>query len=521
MPYGDEKHRLIYNELVNILGARYVSDDPAVMESYNRESQTPTFFVKEKPEFVVIPGSTEDVQQVIKLANRLRFPYVVVGSGLLLAVYSPVKPYWCVIDPKRMNRIEIDEKNMYAVIEPYATHAQVSVEAMKRGLINGVPEVGAQSSCMANHVFLGIHSTSYRSGFASRNVLGVEWVLPTGDILRTGSLAVPGDSYFWGEGPGPDARAILRGMVGNRGALGVVTRMAIKLYPWPGPTVLPVEGITPRKTCELPQNRFKWHLFTYPTLKEAIEAVRELSRAEIGGVLHIWPPTYYNWWWAKSFEEYWNTWVEEYWQKHVKNCIAICLWGYASEKQLEYEEKVLKQIIAETGGTMVPDEVYQRWVPYTANNWIRDTNGCRMARTTAFYAMDITVDSLDDCERAFNLGWSLLDKYTPPVLDSDHPAWIQPFDLGHFAVAEIDFPKDKDDAVDRVAVSGIIRDVMDTSIKYGIAGYFVGSSPYNTSGHAFANIHLITARIKKALDPNNLANTTRLVNIDKLERTGQ
>lgn len=520
MPYGDDKHKEIYGALVNVLGARYVSDDPAVMEAYNRESQTPMFLVKGVPEFVVLPGSTLDVQSIVRLANRLGFPYVVVGSGLLLAVYSPVKPYWCIIDTKRMNRVEIDEKNLYAVIEPYASHAQVQVEAMKRGLINGIPEVGAQASCMANHLFLGIHNTSYRSGFASRNVLGVEWVLPTGDILRTGSLATS-DSYFWGEGPGADARAILRGMVGNRGALGVVTRMAIKLYPWPGPPVFPVAGVTPQKTSELPADRFRWYLFTYPTLGQVVETIREISRCEIGGVLHSWPPTYYNWWWAKSFEEYWTTWISEYWQKNVRNCVAICLWGYAGRKQLEYEEKVLKQIIAETGGRMVPDEVFQKWVPYTANNWVRDTNGCRMARTTAFYAMDITVDSLDDCERAFDLGWSILDRYTPPMLDSDHPAWVQPFDLGHFAVAEVDYPKEKDDAVDRFAVSGVIREVMDTSMEHSIVGYFVGSSPYNASGNVFANIHLIVAKIKKALDPNNLANPTRLVNMEKLEKGGK
>ena len=72
MALGDEKHRRIYEELVNILGPDYVSDDPAVMEAYNRESQTPTFMLKERPEFVVLPESTEDVQQIVRLANRYR-----------------------------------------------------------------------------------------------------------------------------------------------------------------------------------------------------------------------------------------------------------------------------------------------------------------------------------------------------------------------------------------------------------------------------------------------------------------
>ena len=134
MPLGDNKHKLIYDELVNVLGSDYVSDDPAVMESYNRESQTPTFLMRGKSEFVVMPGSTEDVQQIMKLANRYRFPYSVIGSGLLMAVVSAVKPYWCIVDTKRLDRIEIDERNMYAIIEPHVTHAQLQAEAMKRGL---------------------------------------------------------------------------------------------------------------------------------------------------------------------------------------------------------------------------------------------------------------------------------------------------------------------------------------------------------------------------------------------------
>lgn len=518
MPIGDDKHRLIFDELVNILGPEYVSDDPAVIEAYNRESQTPAFLVRGKPEFIVLPESTADIQQIVRLANRYDFPYAVLSTGLLLAAYSATRPYWCIVDPKRMNHIEIDEKNMYAVIESYVTHAQLQAEAMKRGLSMGIPEAGAQSSSLANHIFVGFQSTSYRTGHAARNVLGVEWILPTGDILTTGSLATAEGDYFWGEGPGPDARGLLRGLIGNRGSLGIVTRIAVKLYPWPGPQVLPTDGITPLRTCELPPERFRWYLFTYPTLNEAIETIREISKSEIGGIVHLWPPTYYNWWWAKSFEEYWTTWTQEYWQKNVSNCVVVCLWGFASEKQVNYEEKLLMDIINETGGKLIPDEVYQKWVPYTIANWIRDSNGNRMARTAGgYYTADITVDTLDDCQRATELGWAIIDKYTPPLLDSDHPAWVAPYDFGHFALIEMDMAREKRDDTDPVAVGGLIKDISATSMKESIPGYFIASAPYNRCGSAFAHIDVITANIKKALDPNNVANPTRLVDLDQID----
>ena len=519
MPLGDEKHKLIYDELVNTLGPEYVCDDPAVMEAYRRESQSPSFMTRRRYEFVALPGSTEDVQQIMKLANRYKFPVSVFSTGLFMGSCSAMAPYWCLTDPKRMNRIEIDEKNMYAIVEPYVTHAQVSAEAMKRGLVNGTPEAGSQSSSLANHVFIGLQGTAYRTGCAPRNILGVEWVLPNGDVLRTGSLAVSGAGYFWGEGPGPDARGLLRGLVGHLGSLGVITKIAIKLYPWPGPRVLPTAGVAPEKKCELSKDRFKWYSITYPTLGETIESMREIGKAEIGGMLHHWPPVYYNWWWAKSFEEYWSTWIDEYWQKNVKNCVAVCLWGYASEKQVEYEEKVLKQIIEETGGKLIPDEVYQRWVPYAANNWLRDTNGPRMMRTAGgYFISSITLDALDDAERSLQSGWEILDKYTPPILDCQHPAWVHPYDFSHYALAEIDFPREKTDERDQTMMGPLIRDGLTKNAEAGAIHLVVVSSPYNLTGAAFANIHFIAARIKKALDPNNIANPTRFIDMEKMEK---
>ena len=53
---------------------------------------------------------------------------------------------------------------------------------------------------------------------------------------------------------------------------------------------------------------------------------------------------------------------------------------------MNYEQKVLLEIIRETKGELVPDEVYQEWVPYAANNWIRDTSGVRMTRIGGCYS---------------------------------------------------------------------------------------------------------------------------------------
>ncbi|MEW6142450.1 MAG: FAD-binding oxidoreductase [Chloroflexota bacterium] len=521
MPHGDEKHTVILRELQAMLGTEFVSDDPAMLEAYSRESQTPSFQTRGRYEFVVLPGNTEDVRQVVRLANRLRFPYSAFSTGLYFVTASAVRPYWCLLDLKRMDRLDIEEKNMYALVEPYVTHAQVSAAAMRKGLLNGTPEAGSQSSSLANHIAFGFQGTAYRSGFAARNVLGVEWVLPSGDVLKTGALSTASTEYFWGEGPGPDLRAVLRGLIGSVGALGVITRMAIKLYPWPGPTQLPTSGVAPERRCDLPPDRFRWHLFQYPDMPQMIEAAREISRSEIGGMVHCWPPTYYNWWWSKSREEYWRTWIDSYWQKNVSNCIAVCLWAYASEKQLQYEERVLAGIIAETGGTPVSTEVYDKWVPYAANNWVRDANACRLMRIGGGYALTgVTFDSLDDALRSVVACWWVADKYTPPLLDNEHKAWIVPYDLGHFAIAETECPREKTDDND-ASLGQATRDATTRMIEEEAVNVFANLGPQGPVWRAFPRNREILEKIKRALDPNNLANPTRLVDIDAIERARQ
>jgi len=64
----------------------------------------------------------------------------------------------------------------------------------------------------------------------------------------------------------------------------------------------------------LPPERFRWRLFTYPTLAQAVDALYEIGRSEIGVVVDVPRTTDFNWWRAKSCEEYWGTWLEERWQ---------------------------------------------------------------------------------------------------------------------------------------------------------------------------------------------------------------
>ena len=152
MPYRDEKHPIIFEESVKILGEEYVEDDPSIVEAVYRDANTSKYAAKGRFEFIVLPACTEDVQNIMKLANHLKFPTSTTGSGMQQVSFNAVEgyPHWCFLDAKRMDRIEIDPNNMYAIIEPYTTIARLAesayrctmcrrcTQACARGIDNGL-----------------------------------------------------------------------------------------------------------------------------------------------------------------------------------------------------------------------------------------------------------------------------------------------------------------------------------------------------------------------------------------------
>ncbi len=505
-----ERHAMILEALQSAIGKENVEDSLAVMMAYHRDWLPPGILNHVLPEFVAHPNLTEETRKVISICNRYTVPFIPLGSNQFSATTAPNRPGTLLIDSKRMNRIlEIDDKNMYAVIEPYVTMAQIHSEANRRGLYLGSPEASAQSSAVAGHCFQGLWGVAHRLGHGQRNSLAMEWVLPSGEIVRTGAWATHPGGRFSGEGPGSDLRGMLRGFSGAMGGMGMVTRMAIKLHPYPGPKEFPCEGIVPNHTSTLPPDRFQWYIIKYPRLEKAVNAMYEICHAEIGGVLQKFPTVYYNWWWANSNQEYWETWKEGTWQEHCKYAVAVCLWGFTSEKQLDYEKRVLEDIIRETGGSPIPQEIFDKWVPRTANNWIRDTNGSRMMRPSGtFFMVRMGMDTFNSCIATCKDAAQLVERFSPPILDCDAPDWISSYDFGHFGSAETDFPVEKNTAdlgTIMQNVMGMLEEDLSHKIEGGI-GPFLGGPYHVMAGGAFYNYGALLKGIKKAMDPNAVAN---------------
>lgn len=272
-----------YEELKEAVGAGNASREPAVLDGYAWQpfvNDNPGKWVT-RPVAVVLPGTTEEVQEVVRACNRhgLKFKAFSTGWGVFC---GPTSDDVVQVDLRRMGRIlEIDEKNMYAVVEPYVCGAQLQAEVMKLGLNTHI--IGAGPSCSLLAGATSMHGMGWDGiymGHSSRNVMGVEWVLPDGEVLRMGSRG-SGLGWFSADGPGPSLRGIMRGVSGACGGLGVFTKCALKLFNWPGPPVVETEGTVLNASSRTPEH-FEIYMCLFRDRNGLADATYEIGEAEIG-----------------------------------------------------------------------------------------------------------------------------------------------------------------------------------------------------------------------------------------------
>ena len=282
----------VYKAFEDIVGTTNISDDPAVLDSY-RYSLAHTaihlgpYYNTFTPRgaAVLMPGSTEEVQAIVKLCNKYKIKFKA-SSTFWSAQGYPSEEDTIQLDMRRMDRIlEIDEKNMYAVVEPGVIAATLQAETMKVGLNTHIAGSGCSCSVLASATsYFGSGPSNLYGGWFYDNLLGMEWVMPTGEIFRTGSLGSD-CGWFCGEGPGPSMKGAARGFLGAKGAMGVFTKCAVKLFAWPGPESLPVEGTIPAYRANLPDN-FKAYTLAFPSWKAWADGVYTLWDTGIGYLAH-------------------------------------------------------------------------------------------------------------------------------------------------------------------------------------------------------------------------------------------
>ncbi len=320
----------VYRAFEDVVGPENICNDPAIMPSYFS-----TDFAA-----VTLPQNTQEVQAIVRLCNKFKLRFRPICTGWT----GGFAPNTVLLDLRRMNRIiEINEKNMYAVVEPYVISAQLQAESMKRGLNVNLKGAGANCSAMLR----GHGHMDQTTSGDDRNHLAVEWVTPEGEILRIGSLG-SSDAWFCGDGPGPSLRCLINSAVPPGTTPGVFTKCATKLYHWPGPPNFPIQGISPRYTLSRIPDNFMLRYFSFSTPEKMYEAEIKIGESEIAFELMCFNMSMVAANITTSNEE-----EAEVFQRLSNEVIGygfMVIIAGNSPEDFHYKKKVLQTIISETGG---------------------------------------------------------------------------------------------------------------------------------------------------------------------------
>jgi glycolate dehydrogenase FAD-linked subunit len=174
---------------------------------------------------VVLPGTTAEIASIARLCDEHRVPLVVRGAGTGYTGGAVPVRGGVVVSMERLNRIlEIDEENLLAVVQPNVVTRDLQDAVEARGLFYPPDPASLKQSSLGGNVAEcagGPRAVKY--GTTKRYVLALEVVLPTGEIIRTGSKAVKSVVGY-------DLTQLL---VGSEGTLAIITEITLRLIPKP------------------------------------------------------------------------------------------------------------------------------------------------------------------------------------------------------------------------------------------------------------------------------------------------
>jgi glycolate oxidase len=209
-------------ELGRIVGAENLLTTPEDLVCYGFDA-TPR--LGGLPDAIVKPGTTAEVTRIVQLANSAGFKVVPRGAGTNLSGGSVPIEGGVVIQLTRMNRIlEIDTENLTALVEPGVVTSDLHAAVEAIGLFYP-PDPGSMTvSTLGGNVAEnagGLRGLKY--GVTRDYVMGLEVVLPTGEVINTGGKTVKNVTGY----------DLTRLMVGSEGTLGIITKILVRLIPKP------------------------------------------------------------------------------------------------------------------------------------------------------------------------------------------------------------------------------------------------------------------------------------------------
>jgi glycolate oxidase len=211
----------LFQSFAAIVGERYARTDSESLEAYGRDALQ----IGHPADLVLVPANKEEIAAIARLCNEDRIPLVVRGAGTGYTGGAVPVRGGVVLSMERLNQIvDIDQENLLAVVQPHVITRDLQDAVEARGLFYPPDPASLKQSSLGGNVAEcagGPRAVKY--GTTKRYVLALEAVLPTGEIIRTGSKAVKNVVGY-------DLTQLL---VGSEGTLAIITEITLRLVPKP------------------------------------------------------------------------------------------------------------------------------------------------------------------------------------------------------------------------------------------------------------------------------------------------
>ncbi len=221
---------LFLDRLASLLRPEALLRDPSELLTYESDALV---HLRATPGAVVLPSSAADIQAVVRLCHERGVPFVARGHGTGLSGGALPHPDGVLIVLSRMNRIlDVDIPNLRVTVEPGVTNLEITKRVAPFGCYYA-PDPSSQIVCSIGGNIAensgGAHCLKY--GFTVHHVLGVEAVLPSGELVQFGGPTL--------DPPGLDLLGVL---VGSEGTLAVVTKATLRLLRRPAAVLTLLAG---------------------------------------------------------------------------------------------------------------------------------------------------------------------------------------------------------------------------------------------------------------------------------------
>ena len=522
----------IYRALEDIVGKEWISQDRAIVETYSKLSGDINTFLRKHmrdpsdiPACIILPATTEEVQAIVRVANRHKVPFVPFTNGQLFSTPTCPVPTIC-IHLSRMNRVlAIDENNLTATLEAYADYGQLLAETAKVGLWNGgTPLATTLAKLSSQTSFAGLWQTSKKYGLIDRNIVSLKVVLPTGEILKSGSHTIACSDTSWDYGPGPDLFGLLRGSIGTTG---IITEITVKLHTWVGGAELPEPEagrpciplyFKPTFDTAPPPRNHRLYWLEFPDYDSEIKAYREIAHSGIGIGLNA----------SGVYSAYYCSQTQQMTEDRVREKffppwnLYIIIAGITSDKQIEYEEKVLREIAKECTGIFLSEdhrpEALEALAPWNLD-CIRNVCGYRMNRRS--YVGGVLPVGPPEVAKYHSAFWrEALQMFGETHItdrggadDTTFIYGIEP--AGRYTISETDiYPEPSDlqslEKCATITIYGTIRNACERKSQPVGLG-FTGEPFTSFFPEQGPNAHLFFRKMRKIFDPNSVCSPGRQV----------